>query len=478
MERIRNIEEALVRSRRVAALVIVLALAVLAGVVTITTLQVRQRVREQIAGRDGEVLYAVALLYYAEDLAEGLADPIADPGNQLSIVLKSAQMRGVLGVRLFDAHGRFVESFPATVIEGELAGGDLPKLRALRPLSRFHARASMSQLFYPDESATGEEIIPLLEVNVPLHSGNGPLAGVAQFLVEGHSIAAEYALLDRHLALQAAAAFGAGAAILTAAFSWALRRLRRAHCLAAERTANLVRANQELALAAKTSALGAVTAHLIHGLKNPLAGLQNFVSARGTAPVSSEAADWEQAVASTQRMQAMIHQIIGVLREEHAAAGAYEVSLTELENIVRGRVQPLAREREVNFATAVQTKAGLPNRVANLVALILINLAENAVQATPAGRTARLTMDRDGTRITFEVRDEGAGFPADTPLFMPCRSAREGGTGIGLALCKQLANHLGAELELARSTAEGCVFVLSLPVGINQTKPATATVRG
>jgi signal transduction histidine kinase len=222
-----------------------------------------------------------------------------------------------------------------------------------------------------------------------------------------------------------------------------------------------LRANQELALAAKTSALGAVAAHLIHGLKNPLAGLQNFVAARGALPDSSEAADWDQAVASTRRMQTMINQVVSVLREEPAGT-TYEVTLAELEGIVRNRVQPLARERGVGFTSVVQAEAALPNRAANLVALILVNLAENAVQTTPAGKAVSLSFQKNETRLVFEVRDEGAGFPADTPLFMPCRSVKEGGTGIGLALCKQLANHLGAELELATSTAAGCVFILRL----------------
>ena len=48
-------------------------------------------------------------------------------------------------------------------------------------------------------------------------------------------------------------------------------------------------------------------------------------------------------------------------------------------------------------------------------------------------------------------------------------------SGIGLALCKQLANHLGAELELARSTATGCVFALKLPAAVGREKPAAAT---
>src|SRR5258706_7876625 len=122
MEKVRNLEELLARSRRMGVLVIALSLAVLAAVIALTTLQLRAGIRRQIAGRDGEVLYAVALMHYADDVEQGLAGPVEDLSDQLSIVLKSAQLRGVLGVRLFDAEGRFVESFPPYVIENTLAG--------------------------------------------------------------------------------------------------------------------------------------------------------------------------------------------------------------------------------------------------------------------------------------------------------------------------------------------------------------------
>jgi signal transduction histidine kinase len=111
----------------------------------------------------------------------------------------------------------------------------------------------------------------------------------------------------------------------------------------------------------------------------------------------------------------------------------------------------------------IHAEARLPSRTATLLALILVNLCENGVQATPGGTSVTLTFSRGGGSIVIEVRDEGGGFPADAPLFMPCRSTKEGGSGIGLALCKQLANHLGAELELASSTDAGCVFRLTLP---------------
>jgi signal transduction histidine kinase len=471
MERVRHIEKILLRSRRLPALVIALVLVVLAAVVALSTFQVREGIRRQIAGRDGEVLNAVALMHYAEDEKEGLS--LATDADQMSIVLKSAQLRGVLGVRLFSRDGKFVESFPFEVIEAELPAEHLPTMGKLQPVSRFHPRMKLFRLFYADEAADPAATIPLLEVIVPLHRDGGSLEGIAQFLIEGQSIAVEYARLDRRLAVQALVAFLAGSVLLATTLIWAFRRLQRAQGMLAERTENLARANQELALAAKMSALGAVTAHLLHGLKNPLAGLQSFVVSQGAMSPPEGDSAWQEAIASTRRMQTMVNQVVSVLHEDQAGA-VYEVTLAELEGIVCNRVQPQAREAGVGLKVIVESEGALPNRVANLVALILINLVENAVQVTPRGKTVTLVIQRKSGRLYCEVRDEGNGFPSDTPLFTPCRSTKEGGTGIGLALCKQLALHLGAELELAISRPSGCVFILRAPMTASVTKPAMA----
>jgi len=467
MDKVPHTEQLLVRSRRTLVAAIGMVLCVLVAVVAVTTWQIRQRIRDQIAGRDAEVLYAMALMYYAEDVKAGLGGPITDPGNQLSIVLRSADLRGVMGVRLFDPKGRYVESFPIDVTEQSFSKEDLPRLSDLRPVSRFDSRVPMSRLFYPVKNDPATGAVAVLEVNVPLHTPEGPLAGIAQFLLEGQSIAAEYKRLDRHLVLQAGMTALAGSAILGAALGWAFRRLRRAHQLVAERTQNLLRANQELAFAAKTSALGAVTAHLIHGLKNPLAGLQQFVASHGSAPNEAEEADWRQAVATTRRMQTTINRVVAVLREEQTGA-AYEITTAELEQLVSARLSPLVREKGVTLETAVQADASLPNRAANLVILILVNLVQNAVQATPSDRKVLLTIRRGAAGLQFEVRDQGPGFPENVPLFQPCVSSKDGGAGIGLALCKQLANHLGAELTLSRNGPEGCLFILTLPVPVER----------
>lgn len=81
----------------------------------------------------------------------------------------------------------------------------------------------------------------------------------------------------------------------------------------------------------------------------------------------------------------------------------------------------------------------------------------------------------DAANIQFEVEDQGPGLCSLSAekLFAPCSSAKKGGSGIGLAISRQLANHLGASLELKQSSPAGCCFRLSLPVRDSEAKPAS-----
>ena len=135
----------------------------------------------------------------------------------------------------------------------------------------------------------------------------------------------------------------------------------------------------------------------------------------------------------------------------------------ELVEIISAKVQPFCRQAGVELITKVHTAATLSNRTANLAGLILANLIQNAIEATPKEGLVTLSFSHEADNVACEVRDEGTGFPSNRKLFEPCHSTKEGRSGIGLAISKQLANHLGAALELRNSTPRGCVFALLLP---------------
>ncbi|HWN95533.1 MAG TPA: HAMP domain-containing sensor histidine kinase [Methylomirabilota bacterium] len=463
MKKLASIQQLLMRSRRMPWLVVALTLAILGGTIFVARQQLRSKVRDQIVGRDAEVLHAVAQMYLDETAKD---DTAPDVGQQIFVMLKTSKLGGVMGARLFDAGGRFVEAFDKDVLEADANPADLPLLRKLRPVSRFYPAVRLSENFFLSDRKGADPVAPLLEVNVPMHARKSSrLLGVAQFLIEGESIAAEFARLDQHLTRQALAAFGVIGVILIVTLGWAFRRLHHAHEMLAARNHQLLQANQELSLAARTSALGAVSAHLIHGLKNPLSGLQSFVANRSADTQTDE--DWEQAVTSTRRMQSMINEVVNVMREEESGA-RYEVTLAELAELVTARMQPLARETSVTITVRRDSEAVLPNRTANLVALVLVNLVQNSLQSTPAGKSVCLHFAETDEHLVCEVRDEGPGLPDELRqnLFAPCRSTRKGGSGIGLAISKQLANHLGAGLELKSSTSRGCIFALTLPLAL------------
>ncbi len=466
MSTLQGIEEAMLRSERAYGFVLATALVVLALVIFAAWFAARAQLRRQIADRDAAMLHAVTLMEQLDASGRDSSLEVSDLEIGFDAAIRASRLKGVLGIRLFDTNGTFIDSFPATIEPRSLSFDALRGVSKSRPHSRFYRRMSLSDVFiYLPQWSTNEiERVPILEATVPVHrQEGGPVAGATQFVIEGESIAAEYARLDRLLGAQALLAFFVGGGLLAALLHMAFRQVQRLHRRLASRNRRLQQATDELSLTARASALGAISAHLMHGLKNPLASLSEFVAARG-GPRTETDEDWQDALTATRRMQALVNETMDVLASTKGGA-AYEMTVRELAEQAVQRVRPLAREQGIHIEVAGLDTTPVSSQTASLAALILVNLLENAVQATPAGGRVRFDVERSADRISFKVTDEGLGFPRHLreKLFLPCKSTREGGSGLGLAISKRLSDHMGATLELHDPPGGGCQFELSLP---------------
>jgi signal transduction histidine kinase len=456
----------------VLALGLAMALAVLAAVLIWAALNLRRSVAAELTNRVGDILDSVASAQYLEDIQRGdTLTSLDDPTEQFELALKVSRLRDVIGVRLFAPDGKFVNAFPANVLEGALPAADLANLRQLIPANHYLPHSPLDEQEMLPE--TNSVAVPLLLVDIPLRTPDKPhLAGVIQFVMDGSSLARQFAALDRQLIVEFSAAFGVAGSLLAIALVLAFGRLQRANRLLAQRTGELLRANRELTLAAKTSAVGAVTAYLIHGLKNPLTGLQNFVRHRAAGDEPPGLDDWHAAAATTNRMQDLINRVVRVLQEQNTAA-TYELSCSELGELLSGRVQTAAQAANVRWEMVVNGDGTLSSREADLILLILENLVQNAVEATQPGKLVQGSIVTVGSEIIAQVRDEGPGLPTNVrqQLFSPCASSKTNGSGLGLAICQQLAKHMGAELRLVSSTSGGTCFELKFKAGAGQTEP-------
>jgi signal transduction histidine kinase len=448
--------------------ILIATLVVYGGLVLAVTLLWRQKLRDEVLRREAETIHAVAQMQLAMNerrlAAFGGREFVID--DMWEAVLKSSKLKRVLGVQLFDARSRLRNAAPIAPddVESSVWWPRQPDRAAAR-FVREGSWEMVSPLLALRHGVTAR--IAVLDVAVPLRDdAAGGVLAVARYWInasgeEGEpSVAREFTRTDRVLMAQAGAALFVGLLL-----AWGFLRLAETNRRLQAQSADLARANEELDFAAKTGALGAISAHLIHGLKNPLAGIEGFVadnldnrSARGEA--------WRAAMETTQRLRAMVNEVTTVLRDETGGASDYDVPVSEVVGAARIRALPLAEHAGIELAAMADGEVEVPARAANLAGLVLANLLANAIEATP--RRGRVRLEGRGAEggAEFLVSDSGGGLPEEVraALFRPVRSSKRGGGGVGLAISYRLAKHAGGDLALVRSDARGSVFRLFVPI--------------
>ena len=366
---------------------------------------------------------------------------------------------------IFDAQGHILRVAPDSLLFAELPLDDYLRLLKLESISRYDPAFPLDRYFTGVGGPPEQRRTPVLEVLLPLHGRDATkILGFAQYYIDARPLAQELAAIDERVNRQTAATLGIGGLLIAAVVTAAYFGLRRAQRVIAERNERLIRANFELTLAAKASALGQLTSHLMHDLQGSVAGLRAVVAGRG-ANGGAAGSDWEAAAGYTERMQAMIQETVALLGDT-ATHTSYELTGHELAAITRHRNAALAEKKGVVFTVEGGFDQNLDSHRGSLLCLITSNLVQNAIDATDAGRRVGVVFHNGDGAVKITVADEGHGIPADLRehLFEPGRSGRPGGSGLGLAISRLLARQIGATLALDSTGPAGTSFSLTLPV--------------
>ncbi len=424
--------------------------------------ELRREIRQRMIERDAAVLYPVV----QQQVDADTSSPSAPDGSAFSLraLLPHARRDGLIAMAIFDESGVALDQVPSDQLLVELPFEDFLRLQNGRPLTRFHPAFSAAD-FFPGTPPTPAS--PVLEIILPLRrrspalAGSNQTIGFVRYHLDARALARELAALDRRVFHQTVVTLSLGVFSIGAILAAALFVIRRAQRTIAQRNEQLVRANFELSLAAKASALGQITSHLIHGLQGSVAGLRAVVSGRE----NMDTTDWRTAADYTDGMQAMIHEAVALLGD-HASAASYELTGHELVDLVRRRNLPGVQKRNATLEITGGFDHPIDSHRGGLLCLILNNLVDNALHASPPGGTVHVMFRNGSDRVTVLVSDEGPGIP-DTlrpHLFEPGRSGRPGGSGLGLAISQLLARQINATLALDSSSAVGTTFRLTLPL--------------
>jgi signal transduction histidine kinase len=230
-----------------------------------------------------------------------------------------------------------------------------------------------------------------------------------------------------------------------------------------ELQAEIKRKNDMLAHRERMAVLGELAAGVAHEIRNPLGGIRLYVDLLAREQSLTEHP-------TVEKIQAVIGRLDRVVRDVliHSRDIRPEPADTPLSHVIMEAVNLAARELpEGEVSLKVECGDGHARLDADLVSRLVLNLVLNAAQAIRGGDRGgtvwiRARVQNGGAYI--EVRDDGPGIePARLPeLFTPFFSSRSGGTGLGLALCRRIAEAHGGEITAANHPDGGALFRVTL----------------
>jgi len=211
---------------------------------------------------------------------------------------------------------------------------------------------------------------------------------------------------------------------------------------------------------------GDVIATLAHDLKTPVLGTLASLSMLDNGPV-------QEAIRSSQeRCLWLINDLLQVFRAEQEGLlpQRQPCNLLAVAQEAVGTVAPIAAERQIALVLR-QPQVGLNPMALNadpaLLRRLIENLLLNAVHHSLRGQRVWLQLSLQHDNWQVEVRDGGAGFPAeDLPrLFQRFGQTGPGsrGTGLGLYLCRLIGEAHGGSIEASNCPGGGARVVVKLP---------------
>jgi len=300
----------------------------------------------------------------------------------------------------------------------------------------------------------------------------GAAAGVALALVDTASMAAlgvSFQMNGRDVTWLVFSFFGSSFGTLGFLVGHVVesrRRDRRAAAVIRAQSEAIAATRARLVQSEKLAALGQLAAAVAHEVRNPLAVIRSAAQGLAEAMPAGDAEArraYSFITAEIDRLGSVVGSLLAFarpLRVEPQATAVHDLF---------DRALLLAREELEGKALQVrrQEPAGLPAVRADgdLICQVLLGLLSNAAEAAPSGSELALAARADDGVVELAVADAGPGVPPELRgrIFEPFFTTRTRGTGLGLAVARQIVEAHGGRIEVGEGPGGGARFTVRLP---------------
>lgn len=254
-------------------------------------------------------------------------------------------------------------------------------------------------------------------------------------------------------------------------------RLHNQHLeqLVQERTAKIAQLEEHRLRMEKLAALGQMAAGIAHEVNNPLAGIRNaFALFKSGLSDDDENYELLELIDSEiERISSITHQMYQLYRPSQQSPTEFDLQRTVANVVVL--LQPIAAKSNVQVNVTRADLIGGGRRDATEVFLregelkqILLNVARNAIQASPPGGIVDIQISTTTQQVKIAVTDQGGGVSEEVaarmfdPFFSTKTDTRQG-MGLGLSVSRSLTEAMGGTIAVENNIANGTRVCVTLP---------------
>lgn len=214
--------------------------------------------------------------------------------------------------------------------------------------------------------------------------------------------------------------------------------------------------------------LGALT----HEMKTPMTSIIGFSDSLLSMPLTEEgrmeaAHEIHEAAQRTERLSQKMMQLISMT--DCPVLLKKPLDTKELLETVHSAITTALDEKCMTLKMHCETE-GITGD-GDLIFSLLTNLIDNAIKASPAGQSICLTAKETAGHYELTVADHGSGIPREKialvtePFYRvdKARSRKMGGAGLGLSLCRMIAQAHGGELHIESQVGKGTAITMRWP---------------
>jgi signal transduction histidine kinase len=230
---------------------------------------------------------------------------------------------------------------------------------------------------------------------------------------------------------------------------------------------------ESVALLARNEREGAfreMARQVAHEIKNPLTPMSLYVQRLQQAIASGEPDTIQLARRVSDALLEQINNLSVIATEfgEFARIGSARPGEVDLSEVVRNVVAPFAADGTIQITYEGPDIAIPVMADRSQLVRIITNLMKNATQAIPDDREGviRVRLTRDGAEAVLRVVDNGTGISpeAQERLFTLYFTTKTSGTGLGLAMSRQMVEAWGGSIRYETQPGKGTTFTIRLPM--------------